>query len=109
AWLAKLSKLGARGLRHAADALDRSSSPRGAVPAADERTIRSIGERIAGGLSSKDSDARLASGENPGGLHQKRVPREGPEHQRPKLEEPEGRQELGRRRERHLREMRRGS
>jgi hypothetical protein len=38
---------------------------------ADERTIRRIAERQAGGVSSAEGAARYATGQNPGGLHHK--------------------------------------
>jgi len=75
---------------------------------ADERTARRLAEAQNGGLSSAESDARLTRGDNPGGLHQKRVPREGPERLRPDQDEPPERKERGHGRERHLSAMRRG-
>jgi hypothetical protein len=77
---------------------------------ADERTMRSFEEHRHGGLSSAESRARIESGENPGGLHHKRVMHEGSERQRPEYDEPLPRQDAVRRRhgEVHRNEMRRG-
>ena len=63
------------------------------VEYADERTMRRIAEAERGGLSSRESTARYERGENPGGLHHKAVRREGPEHERPGMEEPQERRE----------------
>ena len=52
-----------------------------------------MAEAERGGLSSRESTARYERGENPGGLHHKAVRREGPEHQRPAMEEPQERRE----------------
>jgi hypothetical protein len=61
---------------------------------ADERTMRRMAELEAGGTSSAESAARYARGANLAGTHGgKAVPREGPEHQRPELEEPQAREE----------------
>lgn len=49
---------------------------------ADERTMRRAAEAEAGGLSSEESAKRYATGENPGGIHQKAV-------RDPTLEDPE--------------------
>ena len=58
---------------------------------ADERTIRRIAEAELGGISSEESVARYARGENPGGLHHKAQPVE-PEVAAAALEmEPRGR------------------
>jgi hypothetical protein len=76
---------------------------------ADERTIRRIAEAERGGLSSRESAARYERGENPGGLHHKAVRREGPEHPRPRLEEPQERKEKVPGGTRHIPVMRRGS
>lgn len=53
----------------------------------DERTMRRIAESQAGGISSKESDARYERGENPGGLHHKgqRLP---PDAEQFEIEEP---------------------
>jgi hypothetical protein len=75
---------------------------------ADERTIHRIAEAERGGLSTEASAALYESGENPGGLHHKAVRREGPEHPRPKLEEPQERKERVPRGERHIPVVRRG-
>jgi hypothetical protein len=76
---------------------------------ADERTIRRMAEAERGGLSSQESAARYARGENPGGMHHKSVRREVPEHQRPELYEPQERKETVPGKEKHIAVMRRGS
>jgi len=76
---------------------------------ADERTIRRMAEAERGGSSSRESSARYERGENPGGLHHKAVRRDGPEHPRPRLEEPQERKEKVPGGERHIPIMRRGS
>jgi hypothetical protein len=77
---------------------------------ADERTIRRIAEAQHGGVSTAESAARFARGENPGGTHHKAVRREeGPEHPRPSLEEPQERKERVPGGERHIPVTRRGS
>jgi hypothetical protein len=85
------------------------SSKQRAPVHADERTLRRIAEAERGGLSSKESAARYARGENPGGLHHKAVRHEGPEHQRPELYEPQERKETVPGGERHIAVMRRGA
>jgi hypothetical protein len=60
---------------------------------ADERTQRRMAEAEHGGVSSAESAARWARGENPGGTHGKAVRREGPERARPGQEEPPDRKE----------------
>ncbi len=79
-----------------------------AAPPADERTARRLAEAERGGLSSAESAARLACGDNPGGLHHKRVQREGPERPRPEQDEPPERKERLHGREKHLPALRRG-
>ena len=76
---------------------------------ADERTIRRMAEAERGGLSSQQSAALYASGQNPGGTHHKSVRREVPEHQRPELYEPQERKETIPGKEKHIAVMRRGS
>lgn len=68
-----------------------------------------MAEAERGGSSSRESSARYERGENPGGLHHKAVRREGPEHPRPRLDEPQERKEKVPGGERHLPAMRRGS
>ncbi len=68
-----------------------------------------MAEAERGGSSSRESAARYERGENPGGLHQKAVRREGPEHPRPHLEEPQERKEKVPGGTRHIPVMRRGS
>jgi hypothetical protein len=75
---------------------------------ADERTARRVAEAQSGGVSSAESAARLARGENPGGLHHKRVLYESPERLRPDQDEPPERKVRIHGRERHLPAMRRG-
>ncbi len=75
---------------------------------ADERTARRLAEAQNGGSSSAESAARLACGDNPGGLHHKRVPRASPERLRPDQEEPPERKERAHGRQNHLPAMRRG-
>ena len=82
---------------------------RPAIERADEKTIRHIAEAQSGGISSRESAARYERGENPGGLHHKAVRREGPEHERPSLEEPQERKEKVPGGARHIPVMRRGS
>jgi hypothetical protein len=82
---------------------------RPAAAHADERTIRRMAEAERGGLSSQESAARYARGENPGGMHHKSVRREVPEHQRPELYEPQERKETVPGKEKHIAVMRRGS
>lgn len=79
------------------------------IERADEKTIRHIAEAQGGGVSSRESAARYERGENPGGLHHKAVRREGPEHPRPSLEEPQERKEKVPGGARHIPVMRRGS
>lgn len=76
---------------------------------ADERTARRMAEAERGGLSSKESAARYARGENPGGTHRKAVRHEGPAHLRPALYEPQERKETVPRGERHIAVARRGA
>jgi hypothetical protein len=76
---------------------------------ADERTIRRVLEEQHGGISSEESDARYASGENPGGLHHKMAHHDGPEHQRPSLEEPQDRKERRPGHNKHMSANRRGT
>jgi hypothetical protein len=77
---------------------------------ADERTMRRKAERDAGGTSSAESAARYARGDDSGGTHGgKAVPREGPEHQRPELEEPQAREERIPGGEDHIPEKRSGA
>jgi len=76
---------------------------------ADERTIRRIAEAQRGGLSSEESAARYARGENPGGRHHKAVRRdEGPERERPGIDEPEDRKATRLHNEKHMAATRRG-
>lgn len=76
---------------------------------ADERTIRRVAEMQDGGMSSAESAARYASGDNPGGTHRKAAHRgEGRWHQRPTDEEPEGHKERVPGGDRHMPETRRG-
>jgi hypothetical protein len=82
---------------------------RAAIEHADERTIRRMAEAERGGTSSRESWARYLRGENPGGLHHKAVRREGPEHPRPRLEEPQERKEKVPGGTRRIAVMRRGS
>jgi len=59
---------------------------------ADERTMRRMAEQSAGGTSSAESAARYAHNGHLAGTHGgKAAPHEGPEHQRPELEEPQAR------------------
>jgi hypothetical protein len=82
----------------------------GAPVHADERTMRRVAEAQAGGMSSEESAARYARGENPGGLHQKEAHRgEGRLHQRPGDEEPQERKETVPGKERHIAVNRKGS
>ena len=90
--------------RHA----DRAPRPPRPPSHADERTARRLAEAENGGLSSAESAARLACGDNPGGLHHKRVPRASPERLRPDQEEPPERKERAHGRQNHLPAMRRG-
>jgi hypothetical protein len=76
---------------------------------ADERTLRRTAEAQRGGLSSEESAARYARGDNPGGTHRKAVRHEGAEHQRPGLYEPQERKETVPGGERHIAVMRRGA
>jgi hypothetical protein len=64
---------------------------------ADEKTIRRIAEAQAGGISSAESDARYARGENPGGLHHK-AQRPPPDAEGFEVEEPPERSEAHRQR-----------
>lgn len=86
----------------------RQAEPAKPVEHADERTIRRIAESQNGGLSSEESAARYASGENPGGLHHGAV-----RHADPLaddvIEEPEERKERRPRHERHMSASRRGA
>ena len=82
---------------------------RAPIEHADERTIRRMAEAERGGTSSRESWARYLRGENPGGLHHKAVRREGPEHPRPRLEEPQERKEKVPGGARRIPVMRRGS
>lgn len=77
---------------------------------ADERTMRRVAEAEAGGISSQESAARYARGENPGGTHQKATgrPSEQMPHPRPSFEEPQERVERAPRGERRLPSTRRG-
>ncbi|UQA58272.1 hypothetical protein [Polyangium aurulentum] len=75
---------------------------------ADERTMRRIAERQAGGISSQESDARYVSGENPGGLHQK-ARRPEPDSEEYEIEDPFGRTETHRHTRRTMAFSRRGS
>lgn len=79
------------------------------VDHADERTIRRIAEAQSGGVSSEESAARFARGDNPGGLHHRMVHHDGPEHQRPELEEPQERDERRPGHSKHLAAHRRGA
>jgi hypothetical protein len=92
-----------------APARPRAERPRPAPPPTDERTAHRMAEKERGGMSSTESDARWACGENPGGIHHKAVRHEGPEHQRPEQEEPQAREERAPRGEKHLPSIRRGS
>ena len=77
---------------------------------ADERVARRLAEAERGGLSSGESDARYASGENPGGTHHKAVRREeGPERPRPGRDEPRERKQRVPGGEHYMAAMRRGS
>jgi hypothetical protein len=67
-----------------------------------------MAEAERGGLSSAESAARWASGDNPGGLHHKAVRRDGPEHPRLADEEPQDRKERTPRGIRHMAASRRG-
>lgn len=89
----------------------RASRPRWRPPIerADEKTMRHVAEAQRGGLSSRESAARYERGENPGGLHHRAVRREGPEHERPSLEEPQERKEKVLGGPRRIPVMRRGS
>jgi hypothetical protein len=80
----------------------------GTLARADERTARRIAEAQRGGVSSAESAARWAAGENPGGLHHKAVRRESPERPRPTDEEPPERKERTPRGEKHMPVNRRG-
>ena len=82
---------------------------RAPIEHADERTIRRMAEAERGGTSSRESWARYVRGENPGGLHHKAVRREGLEHPRPRLEEPQERKEKVPGGTRRIPVMRRGS
>lgn len=75
----------------------------------DERTVRRMAEAERGGLSSQESAARYARGENAGGTHRKAVRHEGPAHLRPSLYEPQERKETVPRGERHIAVTRRGA
>lgn len=77
---------------------------------ADERTMRRVAEAEAGGISSQESAARYARGENPGGTHQKATgrPSEQIPHPRPSFEEPQERVERAPRGEKRLPSTRRG-
>lgn len=75
---------------------------------ADERTMRRIAEKQAGGISSQESDARYVSGENPGGLHQK-AQRPPPDAEQFEIEDPFGRTETHRHTRRTMAFARRGS
>jgi hypothetical protein len=74
----------------------------------DERTARRIAEAQRGGVSSAESAARWAAGDNPGGLHHKAVRRDSPEHPRPTDEEPSERKERTPGGEKHMPVSRRG-
>jgi hypothetical protein len=76
---------------------------------ADERAIRRTAEAERGGMSSKDSEARYARGENVGGTHRKAVRHEGPPRPRPADDEPQSRSARVPRGQDHLPESRRGS
>jgi hypothetical protein len=80
---------------------------------ADERTMRRVAEVQRGGLSSEQSDARYASGQHPGGIHQRSTApppadADSSQHQRPEHEEPQDRVERVRGRERRMPSTRRG-
>ena len=85
----------------------------GGTWSADERTQRRVAEAQLGGEPSQVSAEKYARGENPGGTHQHRnVDHESgasPIHQRPELEEPQGREERVPGGERHMSSTRRGS
>jgi hypothetical protein len=76
---------------------------------ADERTMRRVLEAQYGGISSQESAERYARGENPGGTHHKAVRRDGPEHQRPEMEEPQERKQTVPGGEKHIPVTRKGS
>ncbi|WP_437855933.1 hypothetical protein [Sorangium sp. So ce363] len=101
-----------RGVRSLRDRVRREIAPPQRRPPehADERTMRRTAERDAGGTSSAESAARYAGGVHVGGTHGgKAVPREGPEHQRPELEEPQARIERTSGGEDHIPEKRSGA
>lgn len=106
----KLEDLAVEHGRHAKRARRvRPGEPKPQEPA-DERTMRRVAEAQNGGISSAESDARFARGENPGGMHHKAVRRdEGEVHPRPEREEPQGREERVPGGQRRLAETRRGS
>jgi hypothetical protein len=86
----------------------REPAPPPAPPHADERTARRLAEARSGGVSSAESAARLARGENPGGLHHKGVRHECQERLRPDRDEPPERKVRLHGGEKHLSAMRRG-
>jgi hypothetical protein len=76
----------------------------------DERSMRRAAERDAGGMSSARSVGRYAGRPDLAGTHRgKRVLREGPEHQRPELDEPQAREERTLSGEDHIPEKRSGA
>jgi hypothetical protein len=101
-WLLRITRLQRRARREAGRL---RAPPRHA----DERAARRIAEAQRGGLSSAESAARYARGENPGGMHHKAARRdEGPERLRPAQEEPQERKERVPGGERHMAAVRRG-
>lgn len=81
----------------------------------DEKTMRRVAEAQHGGLSSEESAARYARGENPGGTHAFTAKTPNPEtgatpvHQRPEFEEPQDRVERTPGGERHMSSVRKAS
>ena len=75
----------------------------------DEHAMRRAAEQANGGLSTAESKARYDNGENKGGTHGgKAVHFEGPEHQRPELDEPQAREPRMPHQANHLGERRAG-
>jgi hypothetical protein len=107
-----------RALRRMAQALDRHV--RRAAEArieirrtgqrSDERTLRRVAEAQQGGLSSQESAARYARGDNPGGIHHRAAPhlREGQLYEGPDGEEPPARAERAPGRPKRMASTRRG-